>query len=203
MRRIIGTLHQRRWLALMSIVLVAGLAACSQPKHWVLQDINGLMPTLQFDLTDQDGQTVNASNYRGKIVLLYFGYTHCPDICPATLGTLSLALHQLGADADKVRVLFVSVDPKRDTTAVLKQYVNAFGPQFVGLRGSDDELESFTKRYRVAYSRDKPDTQGNYLVTHSSAVFIFDGTGKSRLLALSASKAGDIVHDLKLLISSE
>lgn len=201
MRRIIGTLHQRRWLALMSIALMAGLAACSQPKHWVLQDINGLMPTLQFNLTDQDGQTVNASNYRGKIVLLYFGYTHCPDICPATLGTLSLALHQLGADADKVRVLFVSVDPKRDTTTVLKQYVTAFGPQFVGLRGSDDQLESLTKRYRVAYSRDKPDTQGNYLVTHSSAVFIFDGTGKSRLLALSATKAGDIVHDLKLLIS--
>ena len=200
-RKISTTLRQFRWATLASLALLAGLSACSQPKHWALQDINGLMPQLQFNLTDDAGQAVNASDYRGKIVLLYFGYTHCPDVCPATLGTLSLALHDLGADADKVRVLFVSVDPKRDTTAVLKQYVNAFGPQFVGLRGTDDQLESLTKRYRVAYSRDKPDTQGNYTVTHSSAVFIFDGEGKSRLLSLSSSKASEISQDLKRLIS--
>ncbi|MHB8535851.1 MAG: SCO family protein [Sulfuricaulis sp.] len=196
------TIHLRRGLAMASLALFAILAACSQPKHWALQDIKGLIPQLKFNLTDDAGQNVSAANYRGKIVLLYFGYTHCPDVCPTTLGTLALTLHNLGADADKVRVLFVSVDPKRDTTAVLKQYVNAFGPQFVGLRGSDDEMEGLAKRYRVAYSRDKPDSQGNYTVTHSSAVFIFDGEGKSRLLSLSSSKAGDIAHDLKLLLAS-
>jgi protein SCO1 len=201
MRRISMKFRQCRWVTLASLALALGLAACSQPKHWALQDISGLMPPLKFDLTDDAGRAVNASDYRGKIVLLYFGYTHCPDVCPTTLGTLSLTLHQLGADADKVRVLFVSVDPKRDTTAVLKQYVDAFGPQFVGLRGSDDQLESLTKRYRVAYSREKPDTQGNYTVSHSSAVFIFDGEGKSRLLSLSSSKASEISQDLKRLIS--
>ena len=202
MRRIFMTWRQHRWMAMASMAFLAGLAACSQPKHWALQDISGLMPPLEFHLNNDAGQAVTASDYRGKIVLLYFGYTHCPDICPTTLGTVSLALHQLGADADKVRVLFVTVDPKRDTTAVLKQYVTAFGPQFVGLRGNDDELEGLAKRYRVAYSRDKPDTQGNYTVTHSSAIFIFDGEGKSRLLALSASKASAIAQDLKRLISS-
>jgi len=201
MRKMLMMMREYRWMALVSMALGLVLAACSQPKHWALQDINGLMPPLTFDLNNDSGQSVTASDYRGKIVLLYFGYTHCPDICPATLGTVALALHQLGTDADQVRVLFVSVDPKRDTTAVLKQYVNAFGPQFVGLSGTDDQLESLAKRYRVAYSRDKPDTQGNYTVTHSSAIFIFDGDGKSRLLALSASKASDIAHDLKRLIS--
>jgi protein SCO1/2 len=201
MMRGIGMISgQRRGVLAVFLGLMLGLGACSQPKHWALQDINGVMSPLKFSLIDDTGKAVTESDYHGKIVLLYFGYTHCPDICPATLGTVALALHQLGTDADKVRVLFVSVDPKRDTTAVLKQYVNAFGPQFVGLSGTDDQLESLAKRYRVAYSRDKPDTQGNYTVTHSSAVFIFDGEGKSRLLALSASKATDIAHDLRLLI---
>lgn len=184
------------------VIFLTGLGACSQQKPWSLRDISGLMPSLEFNLTNESGLAVNAPNYRGKVVLLYFGYTHCPDVCPATLGTLALALHDLGQDADKIRVLFVTVDPARDSTAVLKQYVVAFGPQFVGLRGSDDELEGLAKRYRVAYTREKPDTKGDYTITHSSAVFIFDADGQARLLAGSTDEANTIAQDLRRLIVS-
>lgn len=184
------------------VILLTGLAACSQQQPWSLRDISDLIPPLEFNLTNESGLAVNASNYRGKVVLLYFGYTHCPDVCPTTLGTLALALHDLGPDADKIRVLFVTVDPARDSTAILKQYVIAFGPEFVGLRGSDDELEGLAKRYRVAYTREKPDTKGDYTITHSSAVFIFDANGKARLLAGSTDKANAIAQDLRRLIVS-
>lgn len=184
------------------LIFLIGLVACSQQKPWLLRDISGLIPPLEFNLTNESGLAVNASNYRGKVILLYFGYTHCPDVCPTTLGTLALALHDLGPDADKIRVLFVTVDPARDSTAVLKQYVAAFGPEFVGLRGSDDELEGLAKRYRIAYTREKPDPKGDYTITHSSAIFIFDANGKARLLAGSTDKANTIAQDLRQLIVS-
>lgn len=203
MQRIAISWFRSRWLGLVALAFLTSLAACQQHKNWALRDISGIVSPLEFHLTNQDGQTVDASRYRGKTVLLYFGYTHCPDVCPTTLGTLALALHQLGPDADKARVLFISVDPARDTPAVLKQYVNAFGPQFVGLTGSDNDLEKLSRRYRIAYGREKPDKNGNYEVTHSSAIFIFDDQGKARLLADSSDKADAIARDLKRLISSE
>ncbi len=184
------------------MIFLTVLAACSRQRPWLLRDISGLMPPLEFNLTNEFGLAVNASTYQGKVALLYFGYTHCPDVCPTTLGTLALALHDLGPDADKIRVLFVTVDPARDSTAALKQYVTFFGPEFVGLRGSNDEMEGLAKRYRVAYSQEKPDTTGDYTVTHSSAVFIFDASGKARLLADSTDKAAVIAQDLKRLIVS-
>lgn len=202
MHRLSTVWQPRRWVALASLVLLSSLAACSHKQPWALQDISGLLPPLTYNLTNEDGEAVNASRYHDKVVLLYFGYTHCPDVCPATLGTLALALHDLGAEADKVRVLFVTVDPARDTRSVLKQYVNAFGPQFVGLRGDDDELESLSRRYRVAYTREKPDVQGDYTVTHSSAIFIFDDDGDARLLVRSTDKANIIAQDLRRLIAS-
>jgi protein SCO1/2 len=132
-------------------------------------------------------------------VLLYFGYTQCPDVCPTTLATLARALHELGPAASQVRVLFVSVDPARDTASVLKRYVANFGPQFVGLRGSDAALTALAKRYRVAYSRGTPDANGFYPVSHSSAVFVFQKGGAVRLLAREDDKATTIAADLRQL----
>jgi protein SCO1/2 len=183
-------------------VLLAALTACSKPKIDALADIGGLMPPLEFTLTSDAGTETTARDFRGKVILLYFGYTHCPDVCPTTLARLARAIHSLGADAAKVRVLFVSVDPARDTVAVLKRYVSAFGPEFVGLRGSDEALERLSKRYRVAYSREKPGPDGDYAVTHSSAVFIFDGNGEVRLLATSSDSAAEITKGLRQLLSS-
>jgi protein SCO1/2 len=200
MRALLKSWH--RWLALVSLALAAGLSACQQQKPWALRDISGIVAPLEFHLTNQDGQTVDGSSYRGKTVLLYFGYTHCPDVCPTTLGTLALALNRLGPDAGKVRVLFVTVDPARDSVTVLKQYVTAFGPQFVGLRGSDAELQELSRRYRIAYALEKPDRQGNYTVAHSNAVFVFDDKGNARLLGGSDDKADAIAQDLKRLIAA-
>ncbi len=189
--------------ALLLTVIGLALSACgtSEPP-FALQSIAGLLPRLQFKLTDQDNRPVTADDYRGNIVLLYFGYTNCPDVCPTTLATLSAVLRKVGPNAAaRMRVLFVTVDPARDTPSVLKRYVAFFGPQFVGLRGDDGELTSLTKRYRVAFHREPPDHNGYYAVDHSSAIFIFDASGRARLLAQEGEGAQTIAQDLQRLAS--
>jgi protein SCO1 len=146
-------------------------------------DVTGALPALSFTMTRaSDGKLVTASDYKGKIVLLYFGYTFCPDVCPTTLLNLSLMLKKLGPLADRVRILFVTVDPQQDTLAVLKQYTGAFAPQTVGLRGTPDQLAELAKRYRVAYSAEPATKDHPYSVTHSSAVYVFNRAGDIKLL---------------------
>lgn len=184
-------------------VLTIMLAACTgRDSAYSLKGISGLVPSLQFQLTNQDGQAVTAADYRDDLVLLYFGYTQCPDECPTTLTMLANALHTLGPRASQVRVLFVSVDPRRDTTAVLKRYVSNFGPEFVGLRGDPAELAALSKRYRIAYHYEQPDKYGNYEVDHSSAIFIFDRRGRARLLGQSDNTAQQVASDLRRLLAS-
>ena len=179
-----------------------GLTGCAPHEPpYALHDISGLMPQLAFNLTDQDGRVVNARDYRGDVVLLYFGYTHCPDACPTTLAELTQAMRRLGAASSSVRVLFVSVDPQRDTAAVMKSYVGFFGQQFVGLRGDDASLSALAKRYRVAYHREPPEPDGSYAVEHSSAIFIFDRTGRVRLIGGSGNTPEQIAKDLRRLLS--
>jgi protein SCO1/2 len=182
--------------------LITGCGHSAAP--WGLRDITGLMPPLDFSLTEaSDGATVHGKDFRGHVVLLYFGYTHCPDVCPTTLSRLGRAAAALGAQAEQVRVLFVSVDPVRDTLAQLKTYAAAFGPQIVGLRGSQDELKALTKRYRVSYGYGKPDAHGDYEVSHSSAVYVFDHNGEVRLLADSTAEVSVITRDLKRLMAEQ
>ena len=185
------------------LLLVSLLAACGQNEApWGLRNISGLMPSLDFNLTEaSDGATVHGKDFRGKVVLLYFGYTHCPDVCPTTLSLLSHAVKALGTSADQVRILFVSVDPARDTLAQLKTYAAAFGPEVVGLRGSEAELKPLTKRYRVSYGYGKPDSSGAYEVSHSSAVYVFDREGEIRLLIGSTDSAPIITGDLQRLLA--
>jgi protein SCO1/2 len=186
-----------------ALILTAMLTACAgRDPPYTLKDISGLVPSLQFQLTNQDGQAVTAADYRHDLVLLYFGYTECPDECPTTLTHLANALHTLGQQASQVRVLFVSVDPRRDTTAVLKRYVSNFGPQFVGLRGDPAELTALSKRYRIAYHYEQPDKDGNYEVDHSSAIFVFDRDGHARLLGQSDNTAPQVASDLRRLLAS-
>ncbi len=178
------------------------LAACGGPEHWSTKNITGVMPDLKYTLTNENGKTVHADAYKGKVRLLYFGYTHCPDICPITLGTIGRALKKLGPRADAVRVLFVSVDPKRDDPATLKKYTAAFGRQFVGLTGTQQQLHKLVKRYRVSYSYQKPDKHGNYTVNHSAAIFVFDRDGNVRLLMNRTDGAKAMAHDLGQLVGS-
>ncbi len=185
------------------------LASCSGSKQpWHGTDITGVMPDLQLSMTRAgDGKAVTGQDFRGRIAILYFGYTYCPDICPLTLTNVAAALKKLGDKADDVRVLFVTVDPNRDTLDVLRQYADAFAPQMVGLRGTPDQIASLTKRYRAAYSVNPHDKNGEYVVTHSPAVYVFDRDGKARVLytSLASSNANvdGMAKDLERLIGNE
>jgi protein SCO1/2 len=172
-------------------VFVAALLVSNSALAWHGTDMTGTLPALSFTMTRaSDGKVVSAADYKRKIVLLYFGYTFCPDVCPTTLLNVSLMLKKLGPLADRVRVLFVTVDPQRDTLAVLKQYTGAFAPQMVGLRGTADELAALAKRSRVAYSVQPATKDHPYTVTHSSAVYVFDGNGDIKLLFSGLSAGG-------------
>jgi len=187
-------------IALLTSSLLLLTACGDTSKPWALRDISALMPTLMFSLHDGDGQPREAADYAGKVVLLYFGYTHCPDICPTTLARLASAVQQLGNDAGRVRILFVSVDPTRDTPTVLKAYAQAFGPRVTALSGSQEQLVRLTKRYRVTYGLGKPDPEGHYEVSHSSAVFIFDAHGAARLLLTQKDSMRKLTTDLVRLL---
>ena len=186
-------MRRRQALGLLATALPVSVArAADQPWHDI--DVTGTSPSL--DLTMQatpNGQTVFQANYRGLVTMLYFGYTFCPDVCPLTMQNVATALNQTGDASKHIRFLFVTVDPARDTIAVLKDYVGLFGPNFVGLRGDADQLELLTKRFRIAYSVTPSSDPAKYEVTHSSAIYVFDRQGNARLLVPSmASKNPDI-----------
>ncbi|MEO7679322.1 MAG: SCO family protein [Sphingomonas sp.] len=179
-----------RIAAALAIVGLMGLplGACHQRTAWHATDISGAVPALGLSMTRaNDGKAVDATDYRSKVTLLYFGYTFCPDVCPMTLSNVALVMKKLGASADGMRVLFVTVDPNRDTPAVLQHYVAAFDPHIDGLRGDPDQLAALARRYRVAYSVDPHGANNSYEVTHSSGIYAFDRTGKARLLISSLS----------------
>ena len=180
---------------------VISFSACSHTSDWKTKDISGLMPNLEFKLTEANsGSAVTASDYRNRFIFLYFGYTNCPDVCPATLTKFKSIISSLGTQASMVQFLFVTVDPARDSLAKMKSYTHYFGPEFIGLRGSQDELKKLTKRYRVTYGYNKPDEHGFYEVSHSSAVYVFDTSGKARLLIRPTDSTGAIEHDLRKLL---
>jgi protein SCO1/2 len=196
-----ATVGFRRLVLALGLLLLAGCSRSGPP--WATKDISGLMPPLAFTLTEASRNTVvHATDYRGRVLLMYFGYMHCPDICPTTLSRLQSAVANLGDQAQQVRILFVSVDPKRDNLPDLRRYAEFFGPQVIGLRGSQAALRKLTKRYRVTYGYDKPDVQGNYNVSHSSAVYVFDRNGKARLLVQPDDPAEAISRDLKRLLAT-
>lgn len=192
----------------LALLAAAALAGCHQPARWNATDVSGATPDLGFTMQRaSDGRTVTAKDYRGKVVLLYFGYTYCPDVCPLTLSHLAQALQGVKGAADSVRVLFVTVDPGRDDLATLKTYVANFGPEFVGMRGTPDELATLAKRYRVAYSVHPDADPTKYVVTHSSALYAFDRNGKARLLMTDLSTAtpdiAGTTQDLNRLVNGD
>lgn len=186
---------------------VALLTGCGDGAKWHAIDVSGSLPPLSFAMTRAaDGKQVSEVDYRGKTVLLYFGYTDCPDVCPATLSNVHDVLARLGREARDVRVLFVTVDPSRDTPNLLAAYVANFGSEIVGLRGTPDELAALARRYRVVYSVTPATRDHPYEVTHSSAIYVFDGSGAARLIVASlASTTPDIAGttaDLKGLVEA-
>jgi protein SCO1/2 len=196
-----------RRAARLALLLALGLCALAlagchrgDAVAWRLTDVTGHMPDLDFRLIDDHGKPVTGQDYRGKVVLLYFGYTHCPDVCPLTLAQLHVVMQRLGPLADGARILFVSVDPARDTPEVMHAYVSAFDPRAVGLSGQPRDIEALSKRYRSAFTREPDQGNGQYEVSHSSAIYIFDRNGKARLLSTPDRSQDDLVHDLHLLL---
>jgi protein SCO1/2 len=187
----------------LSAALTALSGCTPRAQPWQLTDVSGHLPDLDFTLTADDGRPVTGASFKGRASLVYFGYTHCPDVCPETMGRLMQVLGKLGPDAQKVRILFITVDPARDTPQALRDYVGAFDAQHAeGLTGSDRQIESLAKRYRVAYQMEKRDPHGNYEVTHSSAVYVFDSQGHARLLATDHDTPDTIAQDLRRIIDA-
>lgn len=159
------------------------------------------MPPLAFTMVRaNDGKPVTAADYRGRVVILYFGYTNCPDECPTTLANLATVLQGLGPDAKNVRVLFVTVDPTRDTLAALKSYATAFAPEIDGLRGSADAIARLARRYRVTYQVTLASPDHAYEVMHSASTFFFDRRGNARYVATSVANAPIIEADVRALL---
>lgn len=173
-----------------------------ESSSWKTKDISGLMPVLEFNLIDETGKKTSGKDYLGKPALLFFGFTNCPDICPTTLARLTSIIDSLETDKrHEMQVLFVSVDHKRDTAENLGAYTDAFSKQVIGLTGDKAELDILTRRYRVAYALGEPDDEGNYEVSHSSAVFAFDREGRAKLLIRDSDPQDFVADDLSRLLS--
>jgi len=181
--------------------LAAALAACGD-RSWNGKDISGLMPPLQFELVDETGETVTEGVFDGRPVAMYFGFTHCPDICPTTLAKLVAAVRTLPEPMQgRMQLAFVSVDPNRDGPTQLRDYTDAFSERMLGLTGSQRQLTALTRRYRVTYGYEQPRADGSYAVSHSSAILVFGADGRARLMLLDRLGSAEIAADLERLLS--
>lgn len=199
---------RQRTKALPSIsVLVMSmlLTGCfGNDEDWHGKNISGLMPELEFDLMNSQGEPVSGSDYDGRVRMLFFGFTSCPDVCPTALQKLNQVTSSLAPELqDEVLTLFVSVDPQRDTPERLANYVDFFGDNIVGLTGTEPQLRELAKRYRTTFGYDEPGPDGNYAVSHSSVIYVFDRDGSARLLIRPGLKAEEIRHDLVALIQED
>jgi protein SCO1/2 len=165
-------------------------------------DVTGSALGGELRLTDQDGKPRSLADFKGKVVVVSFGFTHCPDVCPTTLADLAAARRQLAGDASQVQVLFVTVDPKRDTTELLKQYVPAFDPTFIGLRGDEAATERVKKDFHV-FSEERAGKPGEaYTVDHSAQMYVVDRAGRMRLLWNPGTLPAVMASDLRILLNS-
>lgn len=186
---------------LLGIVFAAALCACTASgPQFKSSDITGSSFGRDFELRDPQGRTRTLADFRGKAVVVFFGYTQCPDVCPTTLAALAEAMKRLGSDADRIQVLFVTVDPDRDTPALLAQYVPAFDPRFLGLYGDTDATARTAKEFKVIYQKAPGASAGTYTMDHSAGTYVFDPQGRLRLYVANGQGADVFAHDLRELL---
>jgi protein SCO1/2 len=190
-----------RLLAAIAAAAVLALAGCGRPAAptFKLTDVTGASFGKTLELTDHNGQRRTLADFRGKVVTLFFGFTHCPDVCPTTMVEMANVMKDLGADAARVQVLFVTVDPERDTAEVLKRYVPAFHPSFLGLHGSAEETAKVAREFKIHYQKQKL-ASGGYTVDHSAGTYILDTEGRLRLFAQYGAGAPALLHDIRQLL---
>ena len=188
-------------LGLLSLLII-GVLGCSPKPSFKNVDITGSTAFANnFSLLDTNGNTKTMADYKGKVVVVFFGFTQCPDVCPTTLTEMDEALKLLGPKADKVQVIFITVDPERDTATVLAQYVPAFNPRFVGLRPADEAgLEKLAKDFRIYYKKVPGSKPGSYTMDHSAGSYVFDQNGQLRLYIKHAQGPEVLAHDLKNIL---
>ncbi|MFA6162236.1 MAG: SCO family protein [Methylobacter sp.] len=198
--RLFGTRGLKFLRQIICVVLTLILSGCNPEKQWQLHEITGHLPDLRFSLMSDTGQPVSDQTYQGYLVMLFFGFTNCQAECPTTLFRLAKIVQGLGDNANRTRILFVTLDPDRDSPQVLHRYVTAFDPgHAVGLIGNEGEIEEFAKRYRVAYRPKESDSDD---ITHSAAVYVFDPEGHARLLVTPDDAIETVADDLRLLLDS-
>ena len=188
-------------LGLLSLLII-GVLGCSPKPSFKNVDITGSTAFANnFSLLDTNGNTKTMADYKGKVVVVFFGFTQCPDVCPTTLTEMDEALKLLGPKADKVQVIFITVDPERDTASVLAQYVPAFNPRFIGLRPADEAgLEKLARDFRIYYKKVPGSKPGSYTMDHSAGSYVFDQNGQLRLYIKHAQGPEVLAHDLKNIL---
>lgn len=190
-------------LALISLAGCSGEANRTEVKPTFLgTDITGADFGRDFKLADHTGKVRSLADFNGKVVVLFFGYTHCPDVCPATMGELATAMQKLGKDAERAQVLFITIDPGRDTPALLAQYVSAFNPTFLGLSGDAQATKEITREFKVVYQKQAGAAPEQHNLDHSTGSYIFDTAGKLRLYVSTGKGADIFAHDIAELLKT-
>lgn len=198
----------KRALAALAAAAALLLAACDRlpgatPSPFKGIDVTGTDLRSDLRLTDATGQARSAADFRGKLVVVIFGYTQCPDVCPTSLADVAKAVKQLGEAGKRVQVLFVSVDPGRDKPALLRDYVAAFNPDFIGLTGTRQAIDAVTKDFKVYAAVHESAKPAEYTVEHSGQMFVLDGQGRTRLVFAPGMAPADMAADLRVLLNNE
>jgi protein SCO1 len=190
------------WTGLAAALGIA-LAACSEKRpSFNAVDITGADYAKGFSLKDAEGRQRTLADFKGKVVVMFFGYAQCPDVCPTTMSEMAQVKQQLGGDGDKLQVVFVTVDPERDTPEVMKAYMGAFDPSFVALIPTPEQLAALAKDYKVYYKKVEGKTPTSYSMDHSAASFVYDTEGRVRLYARYGAGVPAMVSDVKMLLKS-
>jgi protein SCO1/2 len=195
--------HALKFLARAAAAAVGGglLAACSEPKPvFNAVDLTGAEYARGFQLADQNGQARSLGEFKGKLVVVFFGYAQCPDVCPTSMAELAEVKGSLGADAGKLQAVFITVDPERDTPEVLKAYMGNFDPSFIALRPTPEQLAAIAKDFKIYYKKVEGKTPTSYSMDHSAGSYVYDTQGRLRLYARYGSGAQALSSDLKLLL---
>ena len=196
----------RRFLLSLAAVGALALSGCERaapPHHFNAIDLTGAKYAQGFDLPDFDGKPRTLADFKGKVAIVFFGYTQCPDACPTTMAELAGILKTLGPDASRVQVVFISVDPSRDTPALLKNYVTNFRPEFLALRGDEAQTKQVIKDFKLIVEKVPGKTPDNYTIDHTAGTYIFDPQGRVRLFATQSLDPALLTDDLKALLAEK
>lgn len=201
-----ATVPRRQWLRLCSVttlgaaLVLSGCDRAGAPSFKAI-DITGADYARELSLADPDGKRRSLAEFKGRAVVVFFGFTQCPDVCPATMVELAAVKQQLGADGERVQGVFVTLDPERDTPELLKAYVDNFGGGFVALRGTPEETLAAAKHFKVFFAKVPGKTESSYTIDHTAGSYIFDPQGRVRLFTRHGTGAEALAHDLKLLLA--